>query len=356
VKEAAKSKDKPAIQKLFADHPDMAEKFKEIAPSTPGLIDAINGKPAKSKYPTPTPEEAKKAAKGVKLQMSYVPGEKPQGNPYHQNASMLVDAFNSKWTGKENLDAEQIAEKVHDFKELQTNVNELAKVETKATAEQKEAALKAAKEQAAKIAKEKADAEAKEKAEEQKRLNEKFAKDPGLKVHHEAIQALMGGGKASANYIAMAAKQVKQAGVEKHLKPEQAATIMAYTASHYSLLNKQIRSGAMSIDQYKFLKGLNDSLDRLPEHSGVTFRKADLPAEVFAGYKKGMITEERAFMSTSKNQGTWSGSHTYEVHGKSGRDVSKLSHHPNEAEVLFKSGTRFLVKDIKGTHITLEEI
>lgn len=353
VKAAAQKKDKAAIVKLFQDNPEHVEMFKELQPNAAANIEAIKGKKT---YPTPTPEEAKKAAKAVKLQMSYVPGEKPQANPYHQSAATLVDLFNEKWGGKENLGAEQIAEKVHDFKALQAGINELANVEKKATAEQKAAAEKAAKEAAEKAAKEKAEAEAKKKAEEQKRLEEKFKNEPELKQHYEAMNALLGGGKSSANYLQMTANKVKSAGLEKYIKPEEAVSIVAYTGSHYAKLNDEIRSGTMTVDQYKFMKSLNAGLERLPAHTGTTFRKANLTPEQASVYKKGMIAEERAFMSTSKNQGTWSGSHTFEIHGKNGRDVSKLSQHPSEAEVLFKSGTRFLVKDVKGSHIVLEEV
>jgi hypothetical protein len=312
--------------------------------------------PAKPKLPTPTPEEAKKAVKSAKLQLAYVPGEKPQAGGFATSAQSMVELFNTKWEGKDNLAPIQIAEKVADFKALQAGVNELATVEKKATQEQAEAAAKAAKEATEKAAKAKAEAEAKKKADEQKRLDEKFAKDPELKQHYEAMQAVLGGHKAVEQYTKMAEEKIKAAGLSDKIRGPEAVAIVAYSGSHYAQLNAQIRSGTMSVDQYKFMKSLNAALDKLPAHTKTTFRKASLSPEQFAAYKPGMITEERAFMSTSKKQATWSGNHTFEVNGKSGRDISKLSSHPGEAEVLFKSGSRFLVKEVKGTHIVLEEV
>lgn len=97
-------------------------------------------------------------------------------------------------------------------------------------------------------------------------------------------------------------------------------------------------------------------LDKMPPYQGTTYRKASLSPEQFALYKPGMVVEERGFTSTSKNKNVWSGSHQYTVHGKSGRDVQKISNYHNEAEVLFKSGTRFYVEKVEGNHITLREL
>jgi len=104
------------------------------------------------------------------------------------------------------------------------------------------------------------------------------------------------------------------------------------------------------------MKSLNAGLEKLPKYTQTTYRRASLTPEQFKAYEVGKVVEERGFTSTSKNQGTWSGDYSYTIHGKNGRDVEKLSSHPSEAEVLFKSGSRFFVKSVKGNHIELEEV
>lgn len=349
VAEKAQQKDTAALKKLFTDHPEHAKTFfahatekGKAALAKAGVTQADLEKPT---YPKPSPGEAEKAKKGVAVKMAYVPGEKPQGGEFMANAEAAVASFNKKWEGKPPETAEAIAEKVHDFKQLQGVVNGLAAQEKAQTAAQKAAAEK-------KAAEEKA---AKEKAEKE-RLEKKFAADPDFKLHYEAMTALMGGQSASKAFRDQAAKKLKSSGLEKHLTPEAAMPIIAYSGSHYAKLNDELRKGQMTMDQYKFMKSLNAGLDKLPAYEGTTYRKASLTPEQFALYKPGMVVEERGFTSTSTNKNVWSGSYQYVVHGKSGRDIKKLSKFPNEQEVLFKSGTRFLVESIKGNEITLREV
>lgn len=336
---------------LFKDNPEFAKQYKENAKpemvaklekQVPGIFDA-----PKPKAPQASPDDIAKAKKSVALQMQYVKANaKPETATYKKMADELLEEFNSKWTGKEGLTNEQLNEKVQDFKNLGAAVTQLAQVENKQKAE----IVKAEQEKAAWEAKQAAE---KEKAE----LAESFAKDPELKTHYEAMEALFGGGKASANYLAHAAKKLKASGLQKHLGSAEAAIpIIAYSGSHYAALNAEVRKGVMSVEQYKFMKSLNSALDKLPAHEGVTYRKAPSNAVDLSLYQPGKVVEERGFTSTSKNKGTWHGDVQYTIHGKSGRDIQKLSSHPGEAEVLFKSGTRFYVESKQGNHIVLREL
>src|SRR5205085_529795 len=113
-------------------------------------------------YPTPTEAEKQKAKKSVALQMQYVPGEKPTmagGAPY-KKAEDLIKAFNDKWAGKEGLTDEQLAQKVNNFKSLETAIGQLASQE-KAHHAEIAAQAKAAQTEAAKKQAEKAKADAK---------------------------------------------------------------------------------------------------------------------------------------------------------------------------------------------------
>lgn len=143
--------------------------------------------------------------------------------------------------------------------------------------------------------------------------------------------------------------------VKGKLNPVEAAQVIAYSGAYYREVNKQLRAGVMTEEQFKFAKSLNDALGKMPPYVGVTRRGTTLSNHEISLYKPGMIVEERGFMSSSKGTG-FSGDVRFEIHGKTGRDIQKLSSHPGEAEVLFRAGTRFRVKSKVGTTITLEEV
>ena len=69
-----------------------------------------------------------------------------------------------------------------------------------------------------------------------------------------------------------------------------------------------------------------------------------------------MIVEERGFTSSSKKEDTWHGSYHYEIKSKHGKDVSSMSLHTSESEVLFQSGSRFKVISKNGYKIVMEEV
>lgn len=343
-----------AVNKLVADHPEFAKQFKETA--KPAMIKALQKQGVKidKEEPAPKPKapqaseaDIQKAKKAVALQMAHVKANaKPETATYQKMAGELLDEFNSKWEGQDGLSAEQLNEKVQDYKNLGAAITQLAQVETKQKAE----IQKAEQEKAAWEQKQKQEVEKKE-------LEEAFAKNPELKTHYEAMEALFGGGKASAGYLQQAANKLKASGMTKYLgSPEAAIPIIAYSGSHYAKMNEEVRKGVMSVEQYKFMKSLNAALDKLPAYDGVTYRKAPSNAVDLSLYQPGKVVEERGFTSTSKNQGTWHGDVQYTIHGKSGRDIQKLSSHPSEAEVLFKSGTRFYVESKNGNHIVLREL
>lgn len=291
----------------------------------------------KPKAPQATEAELKKAAKSTPIPFT---ASSPEG-------AQLIKSFNDQYAGK-TVTGEELNQKVQDFKDMKAAQEKADTAYAAKSAAEKAAAEKAAAEKVKKQAEEKA---AKEKAE----MAEAFAKDPELETHYNAMTALFSGKQAGEAYIQAAAKKVKSAGLNGVISAAGAAPIIAYSGSHYVALNSHLREGKMSKTQWAFTQSLNAGLDKLPKHTETTYRKATLNANQLALYEPGMIIEERGFMSTSKNQGTWSGDTQFIVHGKSGRDIQKLSSHPSEAEVLFKSGTRFEVVSKSGNTITLKE-
>lgn len=134
------------------------------------------------------------------------------------------------------------------------------------------------------------------------------------------------------------------------------AHIVAYSGHAYKKTNAELRAGVMDESTWKHVSQLNNALDKLPTHKGTVFRKAKLTQSQIEMYQPGKIVEERGFTSTSKDKDIWNGNVQFVVTSKSGRDISRISKHPHEEEVLFKSGTRFRITKNEGGKIHMEEV
>jgi hypothetical protein len=104
----------------------------------------------------------------------------------------------------------------------------------------------------------------------------------------------------------------------------------------------------MDASQQLRVQALNNALAKLPPYEGPVIRGTNLPPEVLAKYRPGEVITEDAFLSTSMNTGvarspTFAGNVEFRILSKSGRDISSFSVFPDEAEVLFPTGTRFYV-------------
>lgn len=152
------------------------------------------------------------------------------------------------------------------------------------------------------------------------------------------------------------AKQEIEAGNNRHgLSMTDIAHIKAYTGSGYRKSNSQLRNGSIDEGTFRHTRALEKALDKLPPYQASVGRKTNLTPAQLALYKPGMIVQERGFTSSSKNFGTWSGSTHYVIQSRSGRDVSSLSSHKGESEVLFKPNTAFKVTRVSGNTIYMEE-
>lgn len=137
----------------------------------------------------------------------------------------------------------------------------------------------------------------------------------------------------------------------------------SYTRVGFMPLNSRLRSGDPNkiASVAAFRDTLNDALDKLPDRPGVTRRGTNLPADVLARYQPGQVVTELGFTSTGK---PFNGNELFKIHGKHGKLVQPYSAHPSEEEVLFRSGTKFVVLDrrtvqVEGStqiRIALEEI
>lgn len=164
----------------------------------------------------------------------------------------------------------------------------------------------------------------------------------------------------TAKAYCMAATAKVNQGKAPGLSVGECAHVVAYTGSAYKDTNSQLRAGVMDEQTWKHASHLNKALSKLPPHRGQVYRKATLDTKDADLYKSGFIVEERGFTSTAKSSGVWNGNVHFIIESKTGRDISKISSHPGEQEVLFRSGTRFRItkaeKTQGGRKIYMEEV
>ncbi|MFS4473955.1 ADP-ribosyltransferase [Chryseobacterium sp. T20] len=161
----------------------------------------------------------------------------------------------------------------------------------------------------------------------------------------------------------------KRAGYENGLTIHEKAIIYHYTDSGYDSLNERLRNGQ---DINDFGLFLNYSLDKLPDYQALCYRTIRCPKrdleKYYSAFKNNGIIIEKSFLSCSKSRLLalqFSDSPVFIILSKRGKDIEKIAKFgvdsgQNEKEIVFKSGSRFKVLDIKEAEnkitITLEEV
>lgn len=136
--------------------------------------------------------------------------------------------------------------------------------------------------------------------------------------------------------------------VEKYgLTDEEGAAIYAYTTNLYKKINPKMRAGKLSKKDEGFISVVEQGLAKLPAFEGVTYRRVDLAEADLSRYQVGAVVTETAFTSSSKKQGlsSFDGYVQFEIIGKNGKQIEKLSKYPQQYEVLFGEKTKFYVED-----------
>jgi hypothetical protein len=130
-----------------------------------------------------------------------------------------------------------------------------------------------------------------------------------------------------------------------------------YTGSGYREVNAALRKGEVGESLMQRVNAINAGLSKLPSYHGQVTRFAQLKPEQWAKYEVGKTVEEQGFTSSSRRTDWgWSGGTKFIIQSKNGKDVSHLSHHPGEKEVLFRSNTRFRVTHRDGKVVHMEEV
>jgi hypothetical protein len=277
----------------------------------------------------PTSKEAKLAMKTTAL---------PSHKFASPEAKAAIAEFNQQYAGKQLTQPAELQQKIAAYGAMMTQVQQHeaaygAKMETA------QAQLKVEQEQANKAY--------------QAELAKSYGQgDPKAVEHLELLKKL----GTPSYFLSDAQSQIEQHGFD--MAATQLALIKAYTGHYFGQVNTELRQGSVSADQYKFAKGLNEALDRLPPTGPMTvYRKvSSLDQAEVSKYKPGYIVHQRAFTSCSTDPKKWSGDWRYVIKGYSGRDIAAVSEHPSEKEVLFKHNTPFHVTKVEGQVIHMEEV
>jgi len=127
---------------------------------------------------------------------------------------------------------------------------------------------------------------------------------------------------------------------------EDLVAVKAYITDDYGMIDDALRRLDMAkleqLDAY--IRVATSGLYQLPAYRGPVYRAAALSEDVAAKYVPGAIVREHAFISAVANPAVrFTGNTTFVIASVNGRDVSMLSAHPEEREVVFFTGTRFKV-------------
>lgn len=139
----------------------------------------------------------------------------------------------------------------------------------------------------------------------------------------------------------------------REIPMEDLMALKAYSFSIPGMSFKELNTALRSQDPVELsrleplLKGSASALAQLPPHDGTVFSGARLDDATLAQYTKGAVVCERAFFSTSTNEGIAERfkknvMFVVESNGK-GRGIDAFSLYPGEGEVLFPPGSRFKV-------------
>ncbi|MEV0292179.1 ADP-ribosyltransferase [Nocardia sp. NPDC050710] len=119
--------------------------------------------------------------------------------------------------------------------------------------------------------------------------------------------------------------------------------ISKYTGTS-AILNGALREGKMTPQLQQEADALNTALSKLPDYKGPVTRRTDLSEDILDRYRPGRSVTEEAFTSSSAAPSAAKDLPVeFQIVSDSGKYIGHHSGAPQELEVLFKSGTEFMV-------------
>lgn len=132
----------------------------------------------------------------------------------------------------------------------------------------------------------------------------------------------------------------------KKLTTEEFISILSYTAVQYRYLNSYLRSSSVKDESTEVLiSTLNRSLEKLPDYVGIVKRGISIYPGSEIDFKEGNVVTFKGFTSTSR-LASFDGDYQLVINSLHGKDISPISLEKHEAEVLFKSNSKFKVTKI----------
>lgn len=166
------------------------------------------------------------------------------------------------------------------------------------------------------------------------------------------------------NWEKAKARAIKKQPKAPDLEPEEISAIEGYTSQDFGYLNPMLRNGGAKevpslvkgkkyqpADLLPYLNCIVSGMNKLPAAKLKTvYRGTNLPKAVLDNYTVDAVVSDKAFLSTTGDTAIayapMSGKaslHRFTIHHTSGKDVTALTLHPNETEILFLPGTAFKI-------------
>ncbi len=134
----------------------------------------------------------------------------------------------------------------------------------------------------------------------------------------------------------------------KKLSDAQRLAIHMYTQEGWKDINEELRSKKPSYYVYGVARVIDAGLERLPPVGDdiKLYRGTQLPQNVIKRLKVGATFKDPGFLSTTTNaKQAFEGNVQFTIRSKTGRKIDALSEFPKEKEVLFPSGSEFVIID-----------
>ncbi len=167
-----------------------------------------------------------------------------------------------------------------------------------------------------------------------------FAKLP---VHEQGLMNLKG--YQYQILLGQANTRAKESGVVHRFSEPELAALHGYTVIDYKPINQAKRGKlpkALGEEYAHYTKTIIAGLAKLPNYRGKVTRGTTLPESELAKLKPGKVWTPKGFTSTSTGK-AFGGPHRLKIQSRTGKEVSWISRHAHEKEVLFKPNTKFRV-------------
>ena len=156
------------------------------------------------------------------------------------------------------------------------------------------------------------------------------------------------------------ANNVNSGIIETKLTENEKSALNSYISSDSYKINEKLRSGEELSDYEKsIVENLDNALQKMPKHEGTVFRSLDSrvmenPEEFWKLHQPGAIVGYKAFASSSLEVYDESMDIQCVINSKNGRDITAFNE--NEKEILFARNSEFIITEINGKTIFMEEV